>query len=100
MTLEEKLKKIETVHKDLQDIDDVLENFDKQKANRVVFNIGTNPDYTDSIIKSRKKHNLPAGKILFPYMHTKTKRKFLKMYYDAVQDALKKIMATPVDDNK
>ena len=100
MTEQEKVIKIATAHKDLHDIDEVLTNFEKQKANNVAYKVGTNPDYTDSIIKSRKKHNLPAGKTLFPYMHTKTKRKFLKMYYDAVQDALKKIMETPVDDNK
>lgn len=100
MTKEEKQKKIETAHKDLKDINDVLDNFDKQKANIVAFNIYTNPDYLVSISKSRKKHNLPNGNILFADLHTKEKRKALKMYYDAVQDALIIIELTPIEDKE
>lgn len=100
MTEQEKFKKIETAHKDLQDIDDVLANFDKKKANNVALNIYSNPDYVLSIAKNRKKHNLPTGNILFADLHTKDKRKALKMYYDAVQDALKIILLAPIDDKK
>lgn len=100
MTLKEKLQKIKSAKDDMVTLNDLLDNFDLQKANSTVLKITLNTDYAEAILINRQKHNLPFGNKSFGSLSYMEKRKVLNMFLDAVTDTLHALEATPTNDKE
>jgi len=100
MTFEDKLKKIKTANDDISTINELLDNFDLQKANSTVLKLNLNPDYAKAILINRKKYNLPFGSKSFGSLSYIEKRKVLNMLLYAVTDTLHAIEVTPTNDKE
>ena len=100
MTLEDKLKKIKSAKDDIDTLNELLNNFDLQKANSTVLKLTLNTDYAEAIMLNRKKHNLPFGNKSFGSLNYIEKRKVLTMLLDAVTDTLHAIELTPTNDKE
>jgi len=100
MTLEEKAKKIKSAKDDIDTLNELLDKFDSQKANKTVLKLTLNTDYSEAISLNRIKHNLPLGNKSFGSLSYIEKRKVLNMLLDAVTDTVHVIELTPTNDKE